>query len=405
MKDAPEYVHPTFEHFLRFHIEAPDFGRDDEGVEQVVAWIMAMLKKQGFPFATTLLSKDVHVLQSDGPEERGLKLVCAAGEATEKAIPFLIEKMVNDKRHDRKRHYGPIAIISKGDPHEFLQFYDRAVRNVFMHNIARSMYFDPATMKTSWYGQVNSHLHKRYLDEIVQRMMQLEGISLFLTPHLMTPRGKMILTDSARAASLAITLIRQVHPGASDDLLYTIGLACLVQHFGVMFDETKDYYPGKIFEDRNEKTVEVLAELGIVAGQELCAPLAELGLNATEVLDLVRYRSGPPASGQDHNLALIYCIAISNVIVATYFTEETRVWVDGEATLGHNPAFGSIKRTMKELDARFSEAFFYRFHREKIERFIVNADRYYRLHTESRLRQGQYVSSAQLEALQIREER
>ncbi|QXD15838.1 hypothetical protein GQ464_002495 [Rhodocaloribacter litoris] len=404
MKDAPVYTHPTFEHFLRFHLDTLDLGREEEATDQVVARLMSHLKKKAFPLGRTTLAKDVHVLQGETGGEKGLKLVCTAGEATEKAFPFLIEKMVNDRRNDRCRHYGPIVIASEGEPREFLRYYDQAVRNVFMVHIARSIFFDPATMKTSWYGQVNSHLHKRYLEEIVNRIMTLEGISLFLTPHLMTPRGRMILTDSTRAASLAITLIQQIHPGASDQLIYTVGLACLVQHFGALFNDDEDYYPGKIYEGINDATVEVLAHLGILEGVQICEPLAELGIDAGELLELVRYRSGPPPGYPNRsNLARIYCIAISNQIVSAYFTEETRVIEDGEARLGHNPSFGSLTRTMERLDQSFGETFFYRFHREKIERFISNADRYYRLHTEDRIRQGQYVSAVEYEALEIRD--
>ena len=41
---------------------------------------------------------------------------------------------------------------------------------------------------------------------------------------------------------------------------------------------------------------------------------------------------------------------------------------------------------------------FDQFHRKKIERFIENSDRYYRLHIRSKMVDGGYVSGTQLQA-------
>ena len=51
------------------------------------------------------------------------------------------------------------------------------------------------------------------------------------------------------------------------------------------------------------------------------------------------------------------------------------------------------------LDEVFSDTPFYQFHHEKIENFIRNADRYYRLHIRSNLRTGSHVSKTQLRAI------
>ncbi len=90
---------------------------------------------------------------------------------------------------------------------------------------------------------------------------------------------------------------------------------------------------------------------------------------------------------------------VTNQIVAAFFTEHKRVYDDGKYIDKQNPSFGNVVNTMKTLDEVFSDTPFYQFHHAKIENFIRNADRYYRLHIRSNLRTGSHVSKTQLRAI------
>ena len=57
---------------------------------------------------------------------------------------------------------------------------------------------------------------------------------------------------------------------------------------------------------------------------------------------------------------------------------------------------------MNKLDEIFSGTEFYRSHREKINRFLENADHYYKSHIWSRQGEGAFVSEFQLQALQAK---
>ena len=91
---------------------------------------------------------------------------------------------------------------------------------------------------------------------------------------------------------------------------------------------------------------------------------------------------------------------VTNHIVATFFTEHKRVYEDGAFIFKRNPSYGHIERTMERLDEVFSDNSFYQFHREKIKRFIDNADRYYRMHIRSKMVDGGFVSGTQIKVFQ-----
>ena len=85
-----------------------------------------------------------------------------------------------------------------------------------------------------------------------------------------------------------------------------------------------------------------------------------VGVNPKDVIHVIRHRHGPPKQGSDPNIARIYCVAIANQIVATYFTERTRTYENGTSQMAFNPSFGNAEATMEALDAVFGDAFFYR---------------------------------------------
>ncbi len=401
MRETPVYKHPTFEHFLRFHVDDFTFIYEEESREHAVKRHLFALTRKGFPLENTRLDQDVYVLDESSDGAKGLSLVCTKGEMATIAMPFLIEKMVTDYQNGRSRQYGPIVLGYQGDPKFFLHYYDAAVQRVFLQSARRSIYFEPVTKRTSWYGEVNAHDQRRFLDAATEALAKFEGISLLLTPHLMTEKGEQVLADSAHAASLAVTLLQHIHPGVSDHKVYTIALAGLVQHFGALFNEAEDYYPGKLYDTPNAGAVEVLEEMGFGEAEGGQNPLAYLGVHPKDVLDVVYHRSGPMPGSARENIVLIHCLALSNHIVSAFFTERTRVEGDDGPVLGHNPAFGSVPRTLEHLREVFGESFFFRFHQAKIERFIRNADQYFRMHVDTRLRNRQHVSSTEREAFAL----
>lgn len=359
------------------------------------------MRDKGFALEETCLDKNVYVLNIAELGDKGIKLICTKGEGSSKAIEFLVEKLITDHQNDRSRQYGPIVITSNGKHKKLLAYYDTAVQSVFRQSISESLYLDPATMKTSWYGEVNAHQQKRILNDIISQLMSTPGISIYLTPHLMTKKGRSILADSARAASLAISLLLQVHRRASDKVIHTLGTACILQHLGPMLDDNDNFYPGKVYDTPNTKTILAMEKMGLIGKNVANSGFERFGVDMSEVADLVRFRGRPPKEGKGNNIALIYCISIANLMVSSYFTEESQVWENGEPVTGYNTSFGNIYRTMSRLDAAFGEAYFYYFNRDKFKTFIVNADRYYRLHTEHLLREGKYVSKVQKKALAL----
>jgi len=228
--------------------------------------------------------------------------------------------------------------------------------------------------------------------------MGLPGISLYLTPHLYTQRGEYILCDSARSASLALSLMQQINPRASEDLKHTIAFACFAQHLGALVNEKEDYYPGKLYDYPNDTTLEVLEKLGIAPGSSGEKKLQTLGINQEEALTIIRHRHAPPQKG-GASLARIYCVAIANQLVSTYFTERTRVLHRGTYKMMQNPYFGDMKQSIQNLDAAFAGIMFYRIHRDKIARFLANSHRYYRFHTQMQMRMGAHVSDIAKKAL------
>ncbi len=403
MKDTPLYTHPSFDHFLRFHIDDFTIIYEEERRENAVRRHLFALDRKGFPLKKTHLDQEVYVLEEESSDGRGIKLVCAKGEKALVAMPFLIEKMVADHQNGRSRKYGPIVLGYQGDSKFFMRYYDAAVQRVFLQNARRSIYVEPATKRTSWYSEVNGHDQRRFLDTATEALVKFEGISLFLTPHLMTKKGAWVLADSTHAASLAITLLQHLHPDVSEQKVYTIALAGILQHFGALFDDEDDYYPGKLYDTPNGAAVEVLEQMGFGDAEGEQNPLAYLGVRPKDVLEVVRHRSGPLSSSPKENLVLIHCLALANHIVSAFFTAQTRIEGREGAELAHNPAFGSVPRTMARLEKAFRENFFFRFHRAKIARFIRNADRYFRMHVDARLEKSEYVSKTEREALSLRD--
>ncbi len=398
MKTAATYTHPTLDHFLRFHLGPLSF--DLEGSE--VAWtsqrIMVALTKKGFPFSDTYLGADVHLLDKSLVDANKLTLMCAEGEASHMGIAFLVGKVLTDRDNNRKRDYGPVTITSKDNHEACVAYYDNAVRSIFASSVVQTLFADPATMKTSWYGKVNSFDQKKYLEEIIDQLVSLQGISSLLASQLNTKRGASILIDGARSSSLAISLIRLLNQGASDRLIFTMGFVCFVQHFGALFNNEQSYYSGKIYRKPDEATLAILASLGINDDGE--GLFSEIDVDLKEVLSILRYNPGSPEKKGSGPTALYSCFSVTNHIVATFFTEHKRVYEDGAYTFKRNPSFGHVERTMERLDEVFSDNLFYQFHREKIKRFIYNAGPYYRLHIRSKMVDGGFVSSTQIQAFQ-----
>lgn len=396
MKTQRPFSHPTFDHFLQFHL-----GHANLNLEGSTAGlppdIIEHLNEHDFPTRDTYLEEDVRVLDSEDPDSP-LSLLCVKGASALKAIPFLYGKVLADYANMRPRRYGPIVLTAPKDGSRLSRYYDDTVSRVFQGSVLRALYADPATMKISWYGRVNAHDQQQYLGGIIKLLMSLPGVSHFLTPHLHTQRGEQILCDSARSASLALSLMQQINPKASEGLKYTMAFACFVQHLGTLVNEKEDYYPGKLFDTPNETTLKVLEELGIDQTPAGIKKLAKLGINQTDVLHIIKYRHAPPGHGGAH-LARIYCIAIANLMASTYFTERTRILYKGEYRLMQNPFFGDMKLSIKHLDETFGEVMFYRIHRDKIARFLANSDRFYRFHTQMQMRMGAYVSEISKKAL------
>jgi len=395
METAATFTHPTLDHFLRFHLGPLSF--DLEGSE--VVWtshrIMVALAKKGFPFPDTCLGAEVHILDQSVVDANKLTLMCTAGEDSHTGISFLVGKLLTDRDNNRKRDYGPVTITSTGNHEACVAYYDNAVRSIFASSVVKTLFADPATMKTSWYGKVNSFDQKKYLEEIIDQLVSLRGISSLLASQLNTKRGASILIDGARSANLAISLIRLINPKASDRLIFTTGFVCFVQHFGALFNNEQEYYSGKLYQKPDEATLAILDTLGI--NDDDNELLADIDVDLEEVLRILRYN--PDSPQKQGSTGLYSCFMVTNQIVATFFTEHKRVYDDGKYVTKQNPSFGNVVRTMETLDEVFSDTPFYQFHREKIESFIRNADRYYRLHIRSNLRTGSHVSKTQLRAI------
>ncbi len=398
MKTAATYTHPTLNHFLRFHLGPLSFDLEDSDERWTIRRIMVALTKKGFPFPDTCLGDEVHILDQSVVDANKLTLMCTKGEASDTGIAFLIGKLLNDRDNNRKRDYGPVTITSTKNHEGCVTYYDNAVRSIFASSVVQTLFADTATMKTSWYGKVNSFDQKKYLEAIINQLVALRGISSLLASQLNTKRGASILIDGARSASLAISLIRLVNQGASDRLIFTMGFVCFVQHFGALFNNEQAYYPGKIYRKQDEGTLAILDSLGINDdGAEL---FSEIDVDLREVLSILRYNPGSPENQGSGPTALYSCFSVTNHIVATFFTEHKRVYEDGEYIFKLNPAYGHVERTMERLDEVFPDNSFYHFHREKIKRFIYNADRYYRMHIRSKMVDGGFVSGKQIKVFQ-----
>ena len=151
-------------------------------------------------------------------------------------------------------------------------------------------------MKTSWYGQVNSHGQKKYLEAIINQLVHLPGISSLLASQLNTSRGAMILTDSTRSASLAISIMRSFNPHASDRVIYTAGFTCFVQHFGALFNSEQPYYPGKLYQGLDGALSAVFASLGL--SDDAKGTLTEIDVDLQEVFRILR-RTSDSSEKQD----------------------------------------------------------------------------------------------------------
>lgn len=393
MKEASTYTHPTFEHFLHFHLGLFGFGPEGDGEALSGAKIVKILERKHFPFAYTRLGADVHRTEH-GEKSNKQQLMCAKGESTAAAIAFVGDQKKADTENNRERTYGPIVIEVTDEQEEVMAYYDKASRAIFSDSVSRTLFADPTTVKTSWYGQVNSFSQKKYLENIINQIVHLKGISTLLASHINTERGAMVLTDGARAGSLAIALMRLINPNASDRIMYTIGFTCFVQHFGALFDKEQAYYSGKLYEGPDKATLEILDTLGIHEGNRKALP--EIDIDLKEVFRLLRCNDKTVDRLDSSSRALHTLFSIINYIVAFYFTEHI-IASDGSST--RNPCFGNVDHTMTRLEQVFGEHSFYRFHREKIGRYIQNADRYYRLHVWSSIDQGRRVSAVQMEAL------
>ena len=398
MEAPPTYTHPTLDHFLHFHLGPLTFARKSEDEAWTGARVLEALMNKGFPFEDTCLGADVHRLENNARKNNNPPLMCAGGESTTVALSFLADKKQADHENDRDRSYGPITITATNNPEEVAAYYDTAVRDLFTSSVMQTLFADATTMKTSWYGQVNSHDQKRYLEAIINQLVQLQGISRLLASQLNTGRGAMILTDSTRSASLAISVMRTLNPHASDRLIYTVGFACFVQHFGALFNSEQPYYPGKLYQGLDEALVAVFASLGL--SEHNASTLSEIDVDIEEVFRILRGNPDASVTREGRPSALYYCFWITNHLIATYFTEHTWHYEGDTYSSKRNPAYVNVNRTMNRLDTLYANAAFFRFHRKKIERFINNADRYYRLHMMSRLDEGEYISKTQLKALE-----
>lgn len=397
---TPEYSHPTFRHFLQFHIGP--FVLDNETREDhTVINIVKLMKRREFPFSNTCLGADVHLLNKNGHAlAEGLTFMCTQGESSLHAVEFLSSKVLADFDNKHEYNYGPIIITSKHKPSELTKYYTGIVKDIFHGSIRKSIIADHVNIKTNWYGRVNAHEQKKYLDAIIAQLMSLDGVGSVLTPHLNTLRGEQILTDSARAASLAISLVILINPKASDRLIYTIGFACFVQHFGVLVNPDAEYYPGLIYDSTKVPSEIILAELGVTVSPRHKDSLSRLNIEPKDVLEIVHYTNQLPEDTDLFNIACIHCASIANQIVETYFTENTRIVEHGYSAIGTNPSFGSYKKLMARLDHKYNDTPFYRYHRDKISRFIKNADHYYKHHILSVTKIGGYVSEAEKKALE-----
>ena len=396
--EAPlTYTHPTLDHFLQLHLGPLALDQKDDEAPWSGPRLLEFLSKKGFPFDHTHLGADVHRIENGQEKPKNPMLMCAEGESTRVALSFLADKRLTDREHDRDRTYGPITITATSDSEEVAAYYDAAVRDLFTNSVLQNLFSDATTMKTSWYGQVNSYGQKRYLEAIINQLVHLPGISRLLASQLNTDRGAMILTDSTRSASLAISVMRTLNPHASDRVIFTVGFACFVQHFGALFNNNQPYFPGKLYQGLDEATLAVFASLDLSEHNK--NTLSEIDVDIQEVFHILRRNADFSDHQETRPSALYYCFWITNYLVATYFTEHTWTYEGEVYNSKRNPAYINVNHTMHRLDALFSNAAFYRFHRKRIERFITNADRYYRLHMTSRLDEGEYVSEAQLKAL------
>ena len=398
MKAPLAYTHPTLDDFLQFHLGPLAFAQKNADEAWSGRRVLEALDRKGFPFDHTCLGADVHRLEQDKLKSKNPTLMCSKGEPTLIALSFLADKRQTDRDNNHDRTYGPITIAATDNPEAVAAYYDAAVRNLFTSSVVQTLFADTTTMKISWYGQVNSYDQKQYLEAIINQLVHLQGISKLLASQLNTSRGATILTDSTRAASLAISVMRTLNPYASDRVIFTIGFACFVQHFGALFNNEQPFYPGKLYQGLDEATLAVFASLGLSEHQKSTLP--DIDVDIQEVFHILRRAPDFTDKPDQRPSALYYCFWITNYLVATYFTEHTWVYEDDAYSSKRNPAYINADRTMHRLDTLFSDTAFFRFHRKKIERFIKNADRYYRLHMISRLGEGGYVSQTQLKALE-----
>lgn len=396
MTTPTPYRHPHFKHFLKIHLGTFQF--DAEAAEEMSPdTLIKVLRQRGFPFNSTKMGQSVSQLESEDGESG--KLICGEGESTETVLQFLFDKTLKDFANGRTGRYGPIVIAPTAEDDSLVEYYDKVIRYVFNRSIARSLFADPTTMKTSWYGQVNAHSQKRFLDDVLTQLMSLKGISLFLTSHFNTRRGDTILRDGARSASMAISLLRQINEAVPHTLLHTLGFACTVQHFGALCDLDKEYFPGVIDHSTNESTIQILSQLGLSEKPAHRDALSMIKVDPKDVIYLIRHRHRVPEKGDSKNIALINCLTVANRIVATYFTKEVGLQTNGSYRLGRNPYFGQFEKSMDRLDAELSDVMFYKYHRKKIEQFIMNADRYFRLHMGFQMERGAYISKTERQAL------
>ncbi len=390
MKTALTFTHPTFEQFLLFHLGPYAFTDEYQEELWTANRVVDALRQKGFPFDHTRIGANVH-LMNESLGKKAPTLLCAKGESTAPAIAFLAGKTLTDRENNWERAYGPVVIASTHYHDDFVTYYDAAVRDVFKSSIIRTLFADPATLKTSWYGRVNGYAIRKYLEDILDQLVQLHGLST-LVSHLNSQNGAMVLTDSARSASLAITLIGLLSPNVPDQIVYTVGFACFVQHFGVLFKEI-DHYPGKIYDPSDEETVKALAFLGV--SEFRGDTLSHLGIDCDQVLRILRYDSNAAPGIGNAPTSLYPYFSLANHLAALYFTRERRVYNDGVYTVEENPCFGNCLDTMKELDKIFATTKFYPHHRDKIYYFLENAKRYFKSNVWSRVSQGAYVSAFQ----------
>lgn len=395
------YVHPTFDHFLAIHLGAPVFSEDSDEQQDIPSTdqLIARLKQNGFPFDDTEIGEEVYLLE-DKERHKG-KMMLAEGEPIQNAVAYLYDKMVRDHADQESKGYGPIVIKPKKSADSLIQFYDEVIRKVFVNSVSDSLFSDATMVKIAWYGQVNDYSPRDHLDAIIKQIMSLYGISRFLTSHFNTHRGEMILVDCARSASLAITLLNQLSKKATEEMIKTLGFSGFVQHFGTLCNLNQDYFPGLVDDSLNEATVDIMGQLGIGEDHADQHSLSQLGIKPTNVIDLIRHRNRIPSNGGGRNMALHQCLCIANQIVSTFFTERIGVNTNGTYALELNPCYGNFGRAMAELDKLFDDRPFYRFHRQNIEAFIRNADRYFRLHVTMQRERGGFISETEMQAYKM----